>query len=104
MKSTKVPEVNVYLPGVNLNSIVAFVSLFSLQGGFVQPMILKSSESGCGPPETKTHRNYTVIIHSYHLISLYELHYYKNNMESYEHKLFKKQSEVNWLLCTPRGI
>jgi len=45
--------VNVHLPGVNLNSIVTFVFLFNLQGGFVQSVILKLSENGCGPPETK---------------------------------------------------
>jgi hypothetical protein len=82
MKSTQFPKVNVHLPGVNLNSIVTFVFLFNLHGGFVQSVILKLSENGCGPPETKSHRNYTVIIYSYHLISLNELHYYKNNMES----------------------
>jgi len=79
-----------HLPGVNLNSRVVFVFLFSLQGGFMQSMILKLSESGCGPPETKTHKNYTVIIYSYHLISLYELHCYKNNTEIYEQKLSSK--------------
>jgi hypothetical protein len=86
MRSTQFSKVNVHLPDVNLKSIETFVFLFSLQGGFVQPLILKLSESGCGPPETKTHWNYTVIIYSYCLKSLYELHYYKNNMESYEQK------------------
>jgi hypothetical protein len=40
MKSTQFPKVNVHLPGVNLSSIVTFVFLFNLQGGFVQSVRL----------------------------------------------------------------